>query len=760
MFRFCLKSAFLGILFFGFLSSAFAGERITSIAIEGNRYVESAAILNKLKSKVGDVMSRRQISRDVRKLFATGLFADVFVEGEAHEGGLKLVYVVVENPVVASVEVEGNDEVTRKKILPVLKIKAGRVISPKAERLDVNSIMGLYLKKGFYQAKVDVQTKALEDGRVEVVFVIDEGEITRVKEIQFIGNAHYTHEELVESLATSPSSFGSWFSDRDVFERKRFEADAQLIQQHYLEHGYLDVRIESTRLMLTPNMDDFYLSMSIHEGDAFTVSGIELQGDLVPSLEKLMEVVELEVGELYALSKLQRTLSAMTEVVGDEGFAFANVTPSFHRNIDDKTVVIVFDIEKGREVYVERVQISGNDKTKDFVVRREMRQHEGERYKSSFVRRSQERIQRLSFMEGVTVSKAQGSKSDQVNLDVNVTEGKSGRFSAGVTYSQIYGTGFTGSVSEQNLFGEGYQANVSADVGGASNNYSIGLVDPYFFRDGVSASVRLFQNQTDLQSLVAYTYKSQGGSVGLGFALNEYARYSLGYKITTTELSGVDPLTSSIALLSQVGTFTTGELTQGLSYDTRNRTVYASEGGIQSITLGYAGLTGERQFTEITLGSRNYFKLSDYWTLRAVIGGASIQGYGGVESPIYRRYSMGGVGSVRGYDSFGISLVDPATLDILGGEFKTNTSLDLIFPLPYMAKAGFRGSIFVDAGTVWGTTGTVSEVFDLAKVRASYGLGIEWASPVGPLTMVWGFPINRQINDKVRKFEFRLGQGF
>ena len=759
MYRYMMKTALMSVLFFATLASATASERIASIAIEGNRYVESAAILNKLSMKVGDTMTRRQISRDVRRLFSTGLFSDVYVEGEPSGTGLKLVYVVVENPVIAHITIEGNDEITDKKLKPILKLKSGQVISPRAEREDVNSILRKYLKKGFYQAKVDVQTKMQDDGRVDVAIVISEGEITRVKEIQFIGNENFTHDELAESLATSASSWGSWITDRDVFERERFEADAQLIQQHYLEHGYLDVRIDSTRLMLTPNMDDFYLSMSIHEGDAFTVSGIELQGDLTPSKEKLLETVELEVGELYALSKLQKTLRSMTETVGDEGFAFANVTPSFHRNIEDKSVVIIFDIEKGREVYIERVQISGNDKTKDHVIRRETRQYEGERYKSSAVRRSQERIRRLSFIESATVSKLQGRNADTVNLDVNVTEGKSGQFSAGVTYSQIYGTGFTGSVSEQNLFGEGYQANVSADVGGASNNYSVSLVDPYFFKDGVSGSVRLFQNQTDLQSFVSYTYKTQGGSVGLGFALNEYARYSLGYKVTTTTLSDV-PTTSSIALRSQEGTFATGELTQGLSYDTRDRTVYASEGGIQSISLGYAGLTGDRQFYEVVIGSRNYFSLSDFWTLRAVVGGASILGYGGVDSPIYRRYSIGGVGSVRGYDSFGISLVDPVTLDILGGEFKTNASIDLIFPLPYLASAGFRGTFFVDAGSVWGTTGTVSEAFDLGRVRASYGLGIEWASPVGPLTMAWGLPINRQTNDKVRKFEFRLGQGF
>ncbi|MDQ6984516.1 MAG: BamA/TamA family outer membrane protein, partial [Ghiorsea sp.] len=218
--------------------------------------------------------------------------------------------------------------------------------------------------------------------------------------------------------------------------------------------------------------------------------------------------------------------------------------------------------------------------------------------------------------------------------------------------------------------------------------------------------------------------------------------------------------TSSLALRSQEGTFTTGELTQSLSYDTRDRTIYTSKGSVQSISLGYAGLTGDRKFYEVQLASRNYFSISDFWTLRALLGAGSIQGYGGVDSPIYRRYSLGGVGSIRGYDSFGISLIDPTTLDVLGGEYKATTSLDLIFPLPYMAAAGFRGTFFVDAGTVWGNSGLVTESFDAAKIRASYGLGIEWASPVGPLTMAWGFPINRQTHDNVRKFEFSLGRGF
>ncbi len=736
-----------------------AKEVISSVSVEGNRYIETAAIMSKIKVKAGDTLSRRQISRDVRRLYATGFFSDIHAEGEHTQDGIKLIYVVVENPVIASVKVEGYDKVSKKKILPLLKLKAGRVLSPKLIREDVNTIRRIYLKKGFYQVQAEVKATPLDDGRVAVHVQIIEGDITRIKAIQLIGNHDFTDEVLIDKLATRASGLGSWFTDSDVFNQKRFSADEQMLVQHYLEHGYLDVNINSLHLMLTPNMDNFYLSMSIYEGEAYTVTGVELQGDLIPSKEALMEEVKLEVGEPYALSKMQKTLQAISEKVGDEGYAFVNVTPSFHRNIQDHTVVVVLDIEKGRQVYVDRIQIAGNDKTKDHVIRREFRQHEGERYKASAVRRSQERVQRLSFMKKVTIAKSSTDHPKKINLDVDVEEGKSGKFSAGISYSQTYGVGLTGSVSEQNLLGEGYQTSLSLDVGGATNTYSLNLRDPYFFKDGVSGSLRVFRNENNLQSFVSYKYLTQGGSAGLGFELNEYVRYDVGYKVTNTTLSGV-PATASLALRSQEGRATTGELTQSLSYDTRNRTYHPSTGGIQSISFGFAGLTGDRKFYETIFSSRNYFELSDFWTLRATLQLGSIQGYSGLDSPIYRRYSLGGVGTVRGYDSFGISLVDPTTLDILGGQRKLISSLDLIFPLPFMETAGFRGTFFIDAGEVWGSSGSVSEQASVANLRGSYGFGIEWASPVGPLTFTWGVPVHRQTYDKVRKFEFNLGQSF
>jgi len=352
---------------------------VVEVAIEGNRYVETPAVMAKVHSKAGLALDKRVISQDIRRLFATGYFSDVYAEGERVDGGIKLIYMVKENPVIANVSFEGNKELSNKKLRPKMKIKPGMILSPLVESIDTNMIRKAYLEKGYYQVEVSIDATPLDDGRVDVKVTIDEGTVTHIKDIRFIGNKAFSSEKLRNVLASSVSGLGSWFSNKDVFSRRRFEADAQMIRMFYQDAGYLDAKVESTRLMLTPNKDDFYLSLSIYEGKAFTVSAIQLTGDITPSKEALMEVIKLEKGELYSLTKLRESIQAMTEKVGDEGYAFANVTPMFHRNLENNTVVIEFDIEKGREVYVERVEIQGHSKTQEHVIRRELRQAEGER---------------------------------------------------------------------------------------------------------------------------------------------------------------------------------------------------------------------------------------------------------------------------------------------------------------------------------------------------------------------------------------------
>lgn len=753
----------------GVACGADAGEarEIVSIEVQGNRYVESEAILQRLRSKAGQPLSRKQISRDVRTLFATGFFSDVHVEGEPVNGGVRLIYVVKENPVIAGLELLGNDEIVDKNLLPKLKLKAGRVYSEDMLRRDQATIRKAYLKKGYYQVNVRAETRLLKDGRLDVALHVDEGQVTRIKQVRFIGNRAFSDAELRDKLASRESSLASWFSDKDVFDRERFGADAQMIQGHYLNRGYLDMVVESTRLSLTPDKSSFYLTFVLHEGIQYSIDQLDIQGDLVPSKEALLEAVKLESGELYSLEKMQETIKNMTEIVGDEGYAFANVTPLFKRNVAAKTVSITFDVEKGREVYIERISISGNEKTEDKVVRRELRQSEGARYRASDINRSRERLNRTQYFEDIRVSLPKGSASDKVEMNLEVTEKQTGSFSVGGGYSQVEKMFFTAKVQEENLFGKGYYASATADLGGVTQNFTTTLSDRYFLDSNISASVNGYKTDTSLDDFVAYKQNSYGGGIGFGVPITEFLTYSIGYKYDHTNLLDM-PFTSSILLLSQLGIQTTGEVTQSLVWDTRDATMAPKSGHVEQIRVGLAGLGGDNRFVEGEASSAAYFSVSDNFVLNPNVSGKYIRGFSGRDVPVYRRYSLGGVGSLRGFDSYGVSLRDPATNDVLGGDKELKASLNLFFPLPYVETSGFRGVVFADAGLVWGdvdiTIGNkhlgVSSPFASNNIRSSVGIGLEWLSPVGPVAFVWGFPVRKVPGDVERNFEFALGTGF
>ncbi len=737
------------------------GKRIVAIETSGNRYVERAAILANIESKTGELLSRRQISRDVRALFKTGFFADVHVEGVPEKNGIRLIYVVKENPLIAKLSILGNDEIVDKDLKPKLGLKPGRMFSAAKLRKDRNIIRKAYLKKGYYQVDVTAEKVLREDGRIDLTLHVHEGNITHIKRIRFVGNKAFSDETLRDELASRQSDFASWFSDRDVFDRERFGADTQLLRQYYMNHGYLDVKVESAQLSLTPDKGSFYLTFSLYEGPQYSIDQIELQGDLVPSREALLEAIELEKGEMYSVTALRNSITALEEIVGDEGYAFASVTPLFKRDVESQKLSVTFDIEKGREVYVERIEISGNEKTTDKVVRRELRQYEGERYTASGVKRSKERLQRLRLFKDVRVNLEKEDEADRVRMNVNIEEDKTGSFSAGAGYSGLEKVFLTAKIEERNFLGKGYTTNLSADVGSKTQNLNASVSDPYFLDSDVSASLSLFKTQTKLGDIVNYKQDSFGGGVNFGIPITEFLTYSIGYQYNHSKLFDIlQP--ASLVLLSQEGVQTTGELIQFISWDTRDRTIAPSKGHVEQLGLNVAGLGGQNRFYEITASSKSYFSLSEGFVLRPAFAAKTINGYGGKELPIYRRYSLGGIGSLRGFDSFGVTLRDAATGEVIGGDKQLNASLDLFFPLPYMETAGFRGVLFFDAGTVWGSIPAfnISEPFSSSNIRTSVGVGIEWMSPVGPLSLAWGFPITKVAGDIKRNFGFALGVGF
>jgi len=404
-------------------ASAYAADagKVLSISVEGNRYVEPETILAKMKTRVGAMLDRRKLSDDIRTLHKTGFFSDVRFTGQTTARGVDLICVVKEYPLIAKLEMEGNDEFPTKDLQLRMKLRPGRIFSPDNQLSDRNLLTKGYLKKGYYQVGIEFVPTQREDGRIDLLVKVDEGKVTHIRRIRFIGNNAFDDQTLARAIISRSSSLPAWFSDKDVFDKKRFGADGQMLQQYYLEHGYLDMAIESTQLVMSEDKQNFDLTFSLHEGSQYRVSALEVQGDLVPDKETLQEKIELEVGEVYALSDMQATIEGITDSVGDEGYAFASVTPLLNRNLDDHTVAIAFEIDKGEEVYIERLEIRGNDKSEDKLLRRQLKQDEGARYSGSQVRRSKEALMRNSYNEDVRVSFPRGSQPGKVKMKVDLT---------------------------------------------------------------------------------------------------------------------------------------------------------------------------------------------------------------------------------------------------------------------------------------------------------------------------------------------------
>jgi len=732
-----------------------APDVIASINVSGNKAVETGAILERIHVRAGDKLDRKRISQDVRHLFSTGFFQDIRVIGVVKPDGRHLTVEVKENPVIASLAFDGLHEVAEKDLKRKLKLKAGHILNDPELKKDITTIRKGYLKKGYYQVDVQPIRKIRKDGRVDLTMKIIEGEITRIKRIRFLGNKRFSAEDLADVIASGTGGIGVWFKDRDIFDRKRLDADKQMIQQHYMNSGYLDVRIESTLLSLSPDKHWFYVTFSIREGPQYQIASIKLQGDLVPDRNTLTDLVELKAGETYSLEKMRNSVNAITVRVGDEGYAFATVTPLFERHPELKKVDITLDVEKGREVYVERIEISGNAKTEDQVIRREIRLMEGARFSSSNLEISKKRMEKIGYFEDIRVSMPRGSSPDKVDLKVGLIEKSTGSWTLGVGFSQLEKVFIRSSIKQNNFLGKGLSTNLSGDIGARTQNVNASITDPYFMGENISASLNVFKRQSQFQNITSFKENSFGGGVGLGVPITEYTTYNVSYQYSRNNIFDI-PVGSSIFLIAQLGVQTTGELIQSLTWDTRNSFLTPTSGNLISGSFGVAGFGGTNRFVTSAGRVASYLKLADRVIFNPSANVQYIHGYSGRAVPIFRLFSLGGIGSVRGFDSSGISIRDPLTNDLIGGNKSAFINMNLFFPLPYVRTPGIRGVSFVDMGDVADFNQTLS----FANARIATGFGIEWISPVGPIGLSWAFVLKDRQGDLRKKFEFSLGSTF
>ncbi len=753
-------------------------DRIIDIRVEGNRRVETAAIVRALKQKSGDGFDSTKTGDDLRALWSLRYFSDVQLLVQRLANGVAYIVRVTEQPAIHSVVLRGNDELSKDDFKDVIDLKPFTILDIAAVKRNVKKIQDKYVEKGFFLADVSYVTEPLEGGsQVDVAFVINERAKVMVKEVNFLGANHVAAEELKAAMATKEGNYLSFLTSEGTYREELFQRDQLAIQSIYYDRGYINVRVDKPVVSLSGDKRFIYITLKLDEGDAYSIGKLDFNGDLIVDKSILGLKMTSREGEIFNRSLLARDIQAITDVYYDSGFAYANITPMTAVNAEKKTIDLTFDIQKGNPVTVERIDIVGNTKTRDKVVRRQLRVYEGELFNGSGMRRSKEKVTALGFFETVEVSQKPGSDNEHVVVTVEVKEKSTGSFQVGLGFSNVENFIFTAQVAQQNFLGWGQSVSLSAQISSLRQFFQASYFDPYFLDTNYLLSIDAYRTQLDYFGFIR---SATGGTASLGYYLiPDEMSVSLGY---TREFVNVEPgrdSNSSISLFGQFRSGNTSAARLSWTYDKRNNRLFPSQGFFSSATAEFAPafLGGTYQFNRFTVNQRGYVSLP----FGAVLKAQATLGYIQQLDPVYglpssELYFLGGINTVRGYPLRTVapstkvgSFTDPtvASRDFaVGGDKQLVINVELEFPL--IEKVGIRGVLFYDAGNAFGRNAsffqdTVYPNLPLGLFH-SVGFGVRWFSPIGPLRFEWGIPLNRRLNvnppDQPIQFEFTIGNSF
>ncbi len=751
-----------GLLTLLCVSSAWAIEPFTvrDIRVEGIQRTEAGTVFSYLPIKVGDTMDDQQAAAAIRALYATGFFKDVLLKVER---GVLIVQ-VRERPSIASIEVNGVKDFPKDQLKDNMKyagLAEARIFDKGALDKATQELKRQYIARGKYAVSVTTTVTELERNRVSVVFNVVEGEVSKIKQINLVGNQAYKEDELLDLMKLSTPGWFSWFSSSDQYSRQKLSADLEALRSFYMDSGYLEFNIDSTQVSITPDKKDIYITVNFSEGGKYTVEKMSVSGDtLVPKAE-IEQLVQLKAGDTFSRKALTETSKKIAERLGQEGYAFANVNAI--PEIDKEKHLVSFDfmVDPGQRVYIRRINVAGNDKTRDEVIRREFRQVEGEWFDVEKIKKSKQRVDKLDFFSEVNIEtpQVQGT-ADQLDVNMSVKEKSTGNISVGAGFSSGEGLVLSGGVTQANLFGTGNYLSTQVNTGKVNQVYSLSYTNPYFTDEGVSRGFDIYKRNTDLQSTAVSQYSSHtlGGGVRFGVPVGEDTSISYGLAIETTRLGLFS--TSPARLTQYVNDFgaTNTNLpgTIGWVRDSRDSAIYTTEGTVQRAFAEIALPALDMRYYKLNYQHQLFYQVSSDITL-LVNGEAGIAGgYGGKQLPFFKNFYAGGPGSVRGYDANSLGPRD-ATDSVLGGPRRVVGGAELLMPFPGVDKEkSVRLSGFVDAGAVYGP----GDLPGSAGLRYSAGAAFTWISPVGPLKFSYAWPLNKQSVDKVQRFQFTLGSIF
>ena len=749
-------------------ASAVAPFVVKDIRVEGIQRTEAGTVFSYLPVRVGETFDDDKGTAAIKALYATGFFKDVRLE---EENGV-LVVLVEERPAIAAVDFTGTKEFEKDMLVKALReigVGETKIFDKASVDRAEQELKRQYLSHGLYGVKITTTVTPIERNRVNVMFNVDEGDVAKIKGINIIGNKAFKDKELRQLLQLNTSGWFTWYSKADQYSKQKLTGDLETIKSWYLNHGYLEVNVESTQVSITPDKKDIYLTINITEGEKYTVSGIKMDGEMFGREEELKRLILLAPGQTYSGDLQEASNKRIADRLASFGYAFANVTANPEINREKREVAFTFFVDPGKRAYVRHMTISGNTITRDEVIRREFRQFESSWYDPNRVKLSRDRVDRLGYFKDVTVEtpESQGT-TDQVDVNIAVVEKPTGNFMIGGAFSQAEKFTFTASVTQANFAGSGNTVGIELNTSKYNRTISFAQTNPYFTDEGISRAFQLYlrTSRPPAINIGSYTVRQLGGNLTFGVPFSEIDTVYFGVGVERTQLETDE---SSPTLYKQfvlqnggpasgVGTARTNSIpfTVAWGRDSRDSAITPTRGRYQRANLEL-DLLGDSKYYRAIYEHQWYRPLTRWMTL-ALKGELDIgHGLGGHSYPVFKNFYAGGIGSVRGYESSSLGIVDPYTYDALGGAKRIIGNAELQFPFPGSGQdRSLRWFTFADAGQIY----QENQKLRPSELRSSAGIGLSWISPVGPLKLSYAKPLNAKPGDRLERFQFQMGTGF
>ncbi len=731
---------------------------VRDIRVEGVQRTEAGTVFSYLPIKVGDRIDDQKAAQAVKALFATGFFRDVRLERQ----GDVLVVVVQERPTISSIAITGNKEFdteTLKKALKDIGLSEARIFDRSALDRAEQEMKRQYITRGKYAAQVTTTITPQERNRVAINFTVEEGESSKIARINIVGAQAFSEKQLLDEMTLTTPGWFTWYTKNDQYSKQKLQADLEALRSFYQNRGYLEFNVDSTQVSITPDKADIFITINISEGARYSVSDVHLAGELPVPEADLIPLIAMRPGDVYSRERLQSSVKAISDRLGQEGYAFANVNAVPEMDRDKKVAAFTIIVDPGRRVYIRKINISGNARTRDEVIRREMRQLEGAWYDSVRIERSKVRIKRLGYFDDVNIETPPvAGTTDQADVDVTVTERNTGNLLAGVGYSSADGFVFNASVSQQNIFGSGNALSASLNTSQINRTISLLFLEPYWTVDGVSRTIEFYQRNIDPTSLSLsqYTSSTLGGAMSFGVPITETDTINVGFRVEHTKLSLLDQSPPIyVEFVNRFGESSNSYImSAGWARDTRDDILYPNRGRLQSVLVEVGLPFGDLAYYKANYLHQWFVPVYGDFVLMARGDFGYGDGLAGDPLPFFKAFYAGGVGSVRGYET---SSLGPRDIygNVIGGKRKIVGNLELFYPL-LKGDRSVRGSVFADAGQIY-LNGAQP---DFESFRYSAGVGLAWNSPIGPLKFSYAYPLGTKSGDKIQRFQFQVGTVF